>query len=105
MFGNKDYFTGLAVILDTYANQHGVHPHGHPYISVMVNNGTLHYDHEADGIHTELAGCECKFRGLEHEARILVQYLNDVLTIKMDIENSGLSRDCVKVEGVNLPSH
>lgn len=105
MFGNKDYFTGLAVILDTYANQHGVHPHGHPYISVMVNNGTLHYDHEADGIHTELAGCECKFRGLEHEARILVQYLNDVLTIKTDIENSGLFRDCVKVEGVNLPSH
>lgn len=105
VFGNKDYFNGLAVILDTYANQHGVHPHSHPYISTMVNNGTLHYDHEADGIHSELSGCECKFRGLEHEARVLVQYLNEELTVKTDIENTGIWRDCLSVKGVYLPSH
>lgn len=105
VFGNRDYFTGLAVILDTYANQNGVHPHGHPYISTMVNNGTLHYDHEQDGIHSELAGCECKFRGLEHEARVLVQYYNEELTIKTDIENTGIWRDCLSVKGVYLPSN
>lgn len=105
IFGNRDYFTGLAVILDTYANQNGVHPHSHPYISVMVNNGTLHYDHESDGIHSELGGCECKFRGLEHEARILVQYYNSDLTIKTDIENTGIFRDCFKIDGVYLPTH
>lgn len=105
IFGNRDYFTGLAVVLDTYANQHGVHSHGHPYISTMVNNGTLHYDHEQDGIHSELAGCECKFRGLEHEARVLVQYYNEELTIKTDIENSGIWRDCISVKGVYLPTH
>lgn len=105
IFGNRDYFTGLAVILDTYANQNGAHSHGHPYISTMVNNGSLHYDHEADGVHSELAGCECKFRGLEHEARVLVQYYNDELTVKTDIENSGIWRDCVSVKGVYLPSY
>jgi len=71
----------------------------------MVNNGTQHYDHESDGKHSELAGCECKFRGLEHEARVLVQYYNDELIIKTDIESSGNWRDCVHVRGVYLPSH
>lgn len=105
VFGNKDYFTGLAVIFDTYANQVGTSPHGYPYISIMVNNATLHYDHEADGIHSELDGCECKFRGLEHETRVLVQYLDDVLTVKTDIENSGIWRDCIKRRDVYLPTH
>lgn len=105
IFGNQDYFTGLAVILDTYANSVNAASHGHPKISTMVNNGTLHYDHEADGINSELAGCECKFRGLEHETRILVQYLNEQLTIKTDVENTGIWRDCVQVSNIYLPSH
>lgn len=103
IFGNRDYFSGLTVILDTYANQNNAHSHGHPYISAMVNNGTLHYDHENDGVNSELAGCDCKFRGLEHEARILVQYYNDELIVKTDIENSGIWRDCLAVKGVYLP--
>lgn len=105
IFGNKDYFTGLGVVLDTYANQNGGQAHGYPYISAMVNNGTLHYDHENDGVNSELAGCECRFRGLEHEARVLVQYYNDELIIKTDIENSGQWRDCLSVKSVYLPSH
>lgn len=105
IFGNKDYFVGLAVVLDTYANQNGVHSHGHPYISAMVNNGTLHYDHETDGVNSELAGCECKFRGLEHDARVLVQYYNEELIIKTDVENTGIWRDCLTVKGVYLPTN
>lgn len=105
VFGNRDYFTGLAIVLDTYANQKSTTYYSHPKISVMVNNGTLHYDHEADGIESELAACECKFRGSDHEVRILVQYYNEQLTVKTDIENDGLWRDCVAVRGVYLPSH
>lgn len=103
VFGNKDYFTGLGVILDTYANQNNAHSHGHPYISVMVNNGTQHYDHESDGVQSELGGCECKFRGLEHEARILVQYYNEELSVRTDIENTGIWRECFSVKNVYLP--
>ena len=37
---------GLAIIADTYSNHNGPHNHAHPYVSAMVNNGTLHYDHD-----------------------------------------------------------
>lgn len=30
--------------------------HGHPYVSAMVSDGTLHYDHDRDGTHTQLGG-------------------------------------------------
>uniref|UniRef100_A0A915CY95 L-type lectin-like domain-containing protein n=1 Tax=Ditylenchus dipsaci TaxID=166011 RepID=A0A915CY95_9BILA len=64
VFGSKDYFRGLAVFLDTYSNHNGPHSHSHPYITAMVNNGSLHYDHDSDGTHTSLggehSGCEAK---------------------------------------------
>ena len=31
--------------------------HDHPYISAMINNGTLQYDHDRDGTHSQIAGC------------------------------------------------
>ena len=31
--------------------------HDHPYISSMVNDGTLHYDHDSDGTHGQMDGC------------------------------------------------
>lgn len=31
--------------------------HDHPYISAMVNNGSLHYDHDRDGTHSQVSGC------------------------------------------------
>lgn len=104
VFGNRDYFTGMAIVFDTYANNNGNH-HNYPYISVMVNNGTLHYDHENDGLNSELAGCERKFRGLEHDARVFVQYYNEDLIIKTDIENTGIWNNCAVIKGVYLPSH
>lgn len=45
----------------------------------MVNNGTLHYDHDRDGTHTQLNGCEVKFRNFEHETYIAVKYSHDIL--------------------------
>lgn len=54
--------------------------HQHPYISAMVNNGSLHYDHDRDGTHTQLAGCEAKFRNLEHDTHIAIRYERNTLT-------------------------
>lgn len=45
----------------------------------MVNNGTLHYDHDRDGTHTQLAGCEARFRNSNHDSYIRIRYENDVL--------------------------
>lgn len=46
----------------------------------MVNNGTLSYDHDKDGTHTQLDGCEAKLRNLDHESVISIRYENEVLT-------------------------
>ena len=54
--------------------------HQHPYISAMVNNGTLHYDHDRDGTHTQLAGCEAKVRNLDQPTYISIRYEGDTLT-------------------------
>ena len=79
---------GLAIIADTYSNHNGPHNHQHPYISAMVNNGSLTYDHDRlltkvntnlfsyfrDGTHTMLGGCEVKFRNMQHETWIAIRW-------------------------------
>ncbi|KRT81782.1 hypothetical protein AMK59_6089 [Oryctes borbonicus] len=104
VFGNNDYFHGLSVILDTYSNHNGPHSHQHPYISAMVNNGSLHYDHDRDGTHTQLAGCEAKFRNLDYDTHISVKYERDTLTVSTDMENKAAWKECFKVTGVKLPT-
>ena len=57
--------------------------HGHPYVSAMVNNGSYSYDHDRDGTHTELAGCESQFRKAKHETYIAIRYERDKLTVSV----------------------
>lgn len=104
VFGSQEMFHGLGVFLDTYANQNGPHNHGHPYISAMINNGTLKYDHDRDGTHTEVAGCETKFRGSDHDTHISIRYERDILTVSTDIEGKKAWKECFKVQGVRLPT-
>uniref|UniRef100_A0AC35U086 L-type lectin-like domain-containing protein n=1 Tax=Rhabditophanes sp. KR3021 TaxID=114890 RepID=A0AC35U086_9BILA len=108
VFGFKDYFHGLAVFLDTYSNHNGQHSHQHPYVSAMVNNGNLHYDHDRDGTHTQLGGedtgCSAFFRNANHETHLLVRYIGDTLTIYTDVEGKGLWTKCMGVSGVHLPT-
>lgn len=48
----------------------------------MVNNGTLHYDHDRDGTHTQIAGCEANFRNSDKDTHVAIRYENDVLAGK-----------------------
>lgn len=104
VFGGKDYFTGLGVFMDTYANQNGPHNHGHPYISAMVSNGTFHYDHDRDGTHTALDGCEASFRHAKHETFIAVRYERNRLMVSIDIDGENKWKPCFTVDGVRLPT-
>uniref|UniRef100_A0A182Q5B6 L-type lectin-like domain-containing protein n=1 Tax=Anopheles farauti TaxID=69004 RepID=A0A182Q5B6_9DIPT len=104
VFGSKDNFMGLAIILDTYSNHNGPHNHHHPYISAMVNNGSLSYDHDRDGTHTQVAGCEAKFRNVEFDTQLSIRYENDVLTVFTDLENKATWKECFRVEGIKLPT-
>ena len=104
VFGSKDLFSGLAIFIDTYSNHNGPHNHQHPFISAMVNNGSLSYDHDRDGTHTQLAGCEAKFRNVDFNTVLSIKYENDVLTVSTDIENKGTWKTCFSVNGVKLPT-
>ena len=53
----------------------------------MVNNGSISYDHDRDGTHTMLGGCEVKFRNMQHETWIAIRYENDKLTVSHDLKN------------------
>nr|CAG4650215.1 EOG090X07L3 [Sida crystallina] len=105
VFGSNDYFVGLGIILDTYSNHNGPHNHAHPYISAMINNGSLHYDHDRDGTHTQLAGCEAKFRNLDHDTYVAIRYENDKLSVFTDIDNKAGWKPCLEVQGVQLPTN
>ena len=104
VFGSKDLFSGLAIIADTYSNHNGPHNHNHPYLSAMVNNGSVSYDHDRDGTHTMLGGCEVKFRNMEHETVIAVRYEGDRLTVSHDLHNRRAWEPCFTIEGVKLPT-
>lgn len=104
VFGSKDQFSGLAVIADTYSNHNGPHNHQHPYLTAMVNNGTVSYDHDRDGTHTMIGGCEVKFRNFEHDTFISIRYENDELTVSHDLDNKKEWKTCLQVKGVTLPT-
>lgn len=59
--------------------------HGHPYISAMINNGSLSYDHDRDGTHTELAGCESQFRNSKEETYVAIRYERKKLTVGVEL--------------------
>jgi len=104
VFGSKDYFSGLAIIADTYSNHMARTNFQHPYLSAMVNNGSVSYDHEKDGKGTMLGGCEVKFRNKQHETWITIRYENDRLTISHDLQNKRSWTPCFTMEGVKLPT-
>lgn len=103
VFGNMDKFVGLAVFIDTYPNEEKQQERVFPYISAMVNNGSLSYDHERDGRPTELGGCSAIVRNLHYDTFLVIRYVKRHLTIMMDIDGKHEWRDCIEVPGVRLP--
>ncbi|KAJ8379833.1 hypothetical protein SKAU_G00006110 [Synaphobranchus kaupii] len=103
VFGNMDLFTGLGVFVDTYPNDDKYQERVFPYVSAMVGNGSVKYDHERDGRPSELGGCTAILRNPSHDTFILVRYLQRRLTIMTDIDGKQDWRDCLDRPGVRLP--
>ncbi|KAM4035745.1 vesicular integral-membrane protein VIP36 [Anomaloglossus baeobatrachus] len=103
VFGNQDKFHGLAVYVDTYPNDETTE-RVFPYISAMVNNGSLEYDHGKDGRTVELAGCTADVRNSNHDTFVAVRYSRGRLTIMTDIEGKNEWKNCVDLSGVRLPT-
>ncbi|XP_075063443.1 VIP36-like protein isoform X2 [Mixophyes fleayi] len=103
VFGSKDSFVGLGVFVDTYPNEEKQHERIFPYVSAMVSNGSLAYDHSRDGRPTELGGCTAMVRNLNHDTFLVIRYVKRRLTIMIDIDGKQEWRDCLDVPGVRLP--
>ncbi|XP_060740608.1 vesicular integral-membrane protein VIP36 isoform X1 [Tachysurus vachellii] len=104
VFGNQDHFVGLAVFLDTFRNDlHGM-DRSFPYISAMVSNGTVSYDHGNDGRSTELGGCSVEIRNKDHDTYLAIRYSKGRLTIMVDVDDKNEWKECIDITGVRLPT-
>lgn len=105
VFGAADYFHGLGVFLDTYANHkyNQKKLHSHPIIAVMVNNGSWHYDHNRDGGPGVLNYCSAKIRSVPHETHLGIRFEDNNLYIRTDVESSYKWKKCLHFRGVYLP--
>ncbi|XP_034548100.1 VIP36-like protein [Notolabrus celidotus] len=103
VFGNMNQFVGLGIFVDTYPNNDRNHDRAFPYVSVMLGNGTLSYDHDYDGRTTELGGCTAMTRNAIYDTFVLVRFSKNRLTVMVDVEGRQEWKDCADVTGLHLP--
>uniref|UniRef100_A0AAY4ENJ5 L-type lectin-like domain-containing protein n=1 Tax=Denticeps clupeoides TaxID=299321 RepID=A0AAY4ENJ5_9TELE len=104
VFGNQEHFVGLAIFLDTFRNDlHGM-DRSFPYISAMVSNGSVPYDHGKDGRSTELGGCTAEIRNKDHDTYLAIRYSKGRLTIMVDVDDRNEWKECLDIAGVRLPT-
>ncbi|KAK2168905.1 hypothetical protein LSH36_13g07022 [Paralvinella palmiformis] len=77
VFGSNDKWNGLAVFFDSFDNDG---QHNNPYVMVMVNDGTMVYDHNTDGQHQQIGGCLRDFRNKPFPVRARIEYYQKTLT-------------------------
>ena len=85
VFGHKDFFKGLAIFFDTFPN--GNHEHSFPYVSAMLGDGSLGYDHVNDNKASVAGhGCEANVRGSSEPVKArLTYYKNHILQVSLCI--------------------
>ncbi|KAJ0019818.1 hypothetical protein NQD34_007387 [Periophthalmus magnuspinnatus] len=103
VFGNMNRFTGLGIFVDTYPNAEKQHDRAFPYVSVMLGNGTLEYDHDKDGRSTELGGCTAMIRNSVHDSFLLIRYSHNELTLMTDVDGKQTYKECASVSGLRMP--
>ncbi|CAK6959627.1 lectin%2C mannose-binding 2-like b [Scomber scombrus] len=103
VFGNMNQFTGLGIFVDTYPNADKNHDRGFPFISMMLGNGTLSYNHDYDGRTTELGGCTAMARNAAYDTFLLVRYSKKRLTLMVNVDGKQEWKDCADITGLRLP--
>ncbi|CAO1631591.1 unnamed protein product [Parajaminaea phylloscopi] len=102
VFGSKDYFTGLGIFFDTFANAR--HPYSFPRIMAMQGNGVESYRAGKDGASQELAGCSLDVRKAKVATKARLTYIKDVfLELQVQYEEWDKWESCFKLEDVKVP--
>lgn len=104
VFGSKDYFTGLGIFFDTFANAR--HPYSFPRIMAMQGNGVESYRGSKDGAGQELAGCSLDIRRAKVATKARLTMVQDVfLELKLQYQEWDEWEECFKLENVKIPSN
>lgn len=104
VFGIKNYFNGLGIMLDTYKNG----KRGHfPFVNVMLGDGNTQYRKESDGFESRLAGCHAPnlVNPSSKETKMRLVYIKDGY-LSVDFNYDGKHEDwtnCVTLTNVLLP--
>ncbi|WVO18712.1 hypothetical protein L204_106432 [Cryptococcus depauperatus] len=102
VFGSADYFNGLGVFFDTYANSK--HGYTFPRVSAMRGDGRTSYNHDNDNEEGEIAGCSENFRrrgDVPTKAR-LTYIKGKVLQLKLQTKNVDEWKICFQTN-VEIP--
>ncbi|CAO1637213.1 unnamed protein product [Sympodiomycopsis kandeliae] len=104
VFGSKDYFTGLGVFFDTFANAR--HPYSFPRIMAMMGNGNEGYRSSKDGANQELGACSLDIRKTKVASRAKLTFVSGLfLELKIHSKEWDLWETCFKLENVRLPQN
>ena len=103
VFGSSDYFEGLGLFFDTYANSR--ERHSFPYVMAMIGDGTKTYNHDKDGVAQEFGGCSVEFRNRDFPTKARVTYIHKrSLKVELDVDNTEKWTLCFeKNENIKLP--
>ncbi|KAJ1657838.1 hypothetical protein IWQ61_002825 [Dispira simplex] len=101
VFGNRDYFTGLGIFFDSYANAN--HNYMFPHITGMVGDGRTPYDAASDGEKNSIGSCHALVRHKDRTSKAQVTYLKgQFLEVRVMTENDKWV-DCFTANNVTLP--
>jgi len=104
VFGNKNEFEGLAIILDTYAN--AKHPYVFPRIYGILGDGKTKYDLGADGEGQQIGACSANFRRTNVATKLKVTYVKDgFLDVKIQYKAWDEWTPCFRVDKLQLPAN
>lgn len=81
----RDAFTSLLPAFEVHLSFLLRLQRSFPYISAMVNNGTVTYDHGKDGRSSELGGCSAEIRNREHDTYLAIRYSKGRLTVRLTV--------------------
>ncbi|KAL7418348.1 hypothetical protein Q5752_006806 [Cryptotrichosporon argae] len=103
VFGSVDYFTGLGIFFDTYANSR--HAYSWPRVTAMLGDGKTSYDHDHDNAANEIAGCSEHFRRRDVATKARLTYIKGkMLQLKLHTKKWDEWVTCFEIEA-DLPDN
>ncbi|GAA5947560.1 hypothetical protein JCM10213_005159 [Rhodosporidiobolus nylandii] len=104
VFGSVDYWDGLGIFFDTYANSR--HAYSFPRIYAILNDGKKSYEVGKDGQGQEIGACSLDFRRTDVTAKARLTYFKGRF-LELAIHHAKWDEwtTCFAIEGVELPSN